>query len=138
MELIDGLEEGGLDEYGNPLKKNPKFPSIPRAISLIYAVGHMLKFPSILTHRPLSYVVAGAYWRGDEKPHAPAHLWYGWNNPDELKDYIWKWKKPKRDHRKIGRDWIFQRGDEVGEGFNLWHPKGGKIRKLIEDFWRGT
>ena len=82
--------------------------------------------------------VAGAYWRGDEKRPMLQRI-YGtaWNTPDELKDYLWRLEEAKkRDHRKIGHDLdLFSVVDEIGAGLILWHPKGGKIRKLIENFW---
>jgi threonyl-tRNA synthetase len=82
--------------------------------------------------------VAGAYWRGDEKRPMLQRI-YGtaWNTPDELKDYLWRQEEAKkRDHRKIGHDLdLFSMVDEIGAGLILWHPKGGKIRKLIEQFW---
>jgi threonyl-tRNA synthetase len=43
IELIEGLEKGGFDEYGEPLKKSLRFPSISRILSLIFAVGLMCK-----------------------------------------------------------------------------------------------
>ncbi|MDD5678311.1 MAG: threonine--tRNA ligase [Kiritimatiellae bacterium] len=43
----------------------------------------------------------------------------------------------KRDHRKLGRELdLFSQHDEVGPGLIHWHPKGARIRSLIEDFWR--
>ena len=43
----------------------------------------------------------------------------------------------RRDHRKLGRELdLFSISDEIGAGLVLWHPKGGLIRKIIEDFWR--
>jgi threonyl-tRNA synthetase len=82
--------------------------------------------------------VAGAYWRGDEKRPMLQRI-YGtaWNTPDELKDYLWRMEEAKkRDHRKIGKELdLFSIVEEVGAGLILWHPKGGKMRKIIENFW---
>ena len=82
--------------------------------------------------------VAGAYWRGDEKRPMLQRI-YGtaWTTPDELKDYLWRLEEAKkRDHRKIGHDLdLFSSADEIGAGLILWHPKGGKIRKMVENFW---
>jgi threonyl-tRNA synthetase len=60
-----------------------------------------------------------------------------WSKPDELKDYLWRLEEAKkRDHRKIGQELdLFSINEEVGAGLVLWHPKGARIRKLIEDFW---
>ncbi len=82
---------------------------------------------------------AGAYWRGDEKNPMLQRI-YGtafWNNKD-LKEYLNKLEEAKkRDHRKLGRELdLFSIQDEIGAGLVLWHPKGSRIRRAIEDFWR--
>jgi threonyl-tRNA synthetase len=61
-----------------------------------------------------------------------------WRTPAELEEYLWKLEEAKkRDHRKIGRDLdLFSIEDEIGGGLVLWHPKGGIMRKIVEDFWR--
>jgi threonyl-tRNA synthetase len=83
--------------------------------------------------------VAGAYWRGDE--HRPMlQRVYGTTFPTqkELDDYLWKIEEAKkRDHRKLGQELdLFSVSEEVGPGLILWHPKGGRVRIAIEDFWR--
>ncbi len=83
--------------------------------------------------------IAGAYWRGDE--HNPMlQRIYGtafWNKK-ELKDYIAKLEEAKkRDHRRLGRELdLFSIQEDIGPGLVLWHPKGAKIRRIIEDFWK--
>ncbi|MEQ9618174.1 MAG: threonine--tRNA ligase [Deltaproteobacteria bacterium] len=82
---------------------------------------------------------AGAYWRGDERNPMLQRI-YGtafWNNK-ELKQYLNKLEEAKkRDHRKLGRELdLFSIQDETGAGLVLWHPKGSRIRRVIEDFWR--
>jgi threonyl-tRNA synthetase len=83
--------------------------------------------------------IAGAYWRGDE--HRPMlQRIYAIAFPDktELKAHLEKLEEAaRRDHRKLGRDLdLFSLRDEVGPGLALWHPKGGTVRRIIEDFWR--
>jgi len=82
---------------------------------------------------------AGAYWRGDERNPMLQRI-YGtafWNNKD-LKKYLNKLEEAKkRDHRKLGKELdLFSIQDEVGAGLVLWHPKGSRVRRVIEDFWR--
>ncbi|MEM7007737.1 MAG: threonine--tRNA ligase [Thermodesulfobacteriota bacterium] len=82
---------------------------------------------------------AGAYWRGDEK-NAMLQRIYGtafWDRK-ELKAYLDQIEEAKkRDHRKLGKELdLFSIQEEVGPGLVLWHPKGSRIRKVIEDFWR--
>lgn len=82
---------------------------------------------------------AGAYWRGDEKNKMLARI-YGISFPDkkELDEYIRIQEEAKeRDHRKLGKELdLFETSSDIGAGLILWTPKGGKIRTLIEDFWR--
>ncbi|HEX9017194.1 MAG TPA: threonine--tRNA ligase, partial [Chloroflexota bacterium] len=83
--------------------------------------------------------VAGAYWRGDE--HRPMlQRVYGttFATQQELDQYLWKLEEAKkRDHRKLGPELdLFSVSEEVGAGLILWHPKGGRVRVAIEEFWR--
>ena len=83
--------------------------------------------------------IAGAYWRGDERNPTLQRI-YGtafWNRKD-LDDYLTKLEEAKkRDHRRLGRELdLFSIQDEIGPGLVLWHPKGARIRRVIEDFWR--
>ncbi len=83
--------------------------------------------------------VAGAYWRGDEKREMLQRI-YGtaFEELDDLKAYLERLEEAKRrDHRKLGKDLdLYSMSEEAGAGFVLWHPKGGLVRMLIEDFWR--
>lgn len=83
--------------------------------------------------------LAGAYWRGDEKNKMLQRI-YGITFPsqEQLDDYLKKLEEAKqRDHRKLGRELdLFSTHDEFGAGLIYWHPKGGMVRKEMEDFWR--
>ncbi len=83
--------------------------------------------------------IAGAYWRGSEKNPMLQRI-YGtvWQSPEELQEYLRKLEEiEKRDHRKIGRELdLFSFHDEAGAGLVYWHPKGARVRMIIEDFWR--
>jgi threonyl-tRNA synthetase len=83
--------------------------------------------------------VAGAYWRGDEKNKMLQRI-YGTAFPTkvELDHYLEMLAEAeKRDHRRLGKELdIFSLHEEGGAGLVYWHPKGGIIRKVIEDFWR--
>ncbi len=83
--------------------------------------------------------VAGAYWRGDEtRPMLQRIYGTAFFDKKELKAYLNRLEEAKkRDHRRLGKDLdLFSIQDETGPGLILWHPKGGIIRKTIEDFWR--
>lgn len=83
--------------------------------------------------------VAGAYWRGNEKNPMLQRI-YGTSFPSkkELDDYLHLLEEAeKRDHRKLGRELdLFSSMEDLGPGLILWHPKGAKIRQVIEDYWR--
>ncbi|MBC8525754.1 MAG: threonine--tRNA ligase [Candidatus Cloacimonetes bacterium] len=83
--------------------------------------------------------VSGAYWRGDEKNKMLQRI-YGISFPSEkeLKTYLEKLNEAeKRDHRRLGKELdLFGFYEEVGAGLVHWHPKGGLIRNIIEDFWK--
>jgi len=83
--------------------------------------------------------VAGAYWRGDETRPMLQRV-YGTVFPtkEELDQYLWTLEEArKRDHRRLGPELdLFSISEEVGPGLILWHPKGGRVRVAIEDFWR--
>jgi threonyl-tRNA synthetase len=82
--------------------------------------------------------VAGAYWRGDEKRPMLQRI-YGtaWETSEQLEEYLWRQEEAaRRDHRKLGRELdLFSTHEVGGPGLICWHPKGGRIRKIVEDFW---
>ncbi|MFH1838266.1 MAG: threonine--tRNA ligase [Candidatus Kuenenbacteria bacterium] len=82
--------------------------------------------------------IAGAYWKGDEKNKMLQRI-YGvaFDTQKELDDYLKLIEEAeKRDHRKLGRELdLFHIDEMVGSGLPLWHPKGAKLWRIIEDFW---
>lgn len=82
---------------------------------------------------------SGAYWRGDEKNKMLQRI-YGISFPTqkELKKYLKNLEKAKkRDHRRIGKQLqLFSIDDKIGPGLVLWHPKGARIRAIIEKYWK--
>ncbi len=83
--------------------------------------------------------LAGAYWRGDEtKPQLQRIYGTAWETADQLQAYLTQKEEAKlRDHRKIGQDLdLFSIQYNAGGGLVFWHPKGARIRLLIEDYWR--
>ena len=83
--------------------------------------------------------IAGAYWKGNEK-NAQLQRIYGtaFFTKKELDDYLAKLEEAKkRDHRKLGQELdLFSIQELAGPGLIFFHPKGGIIRKLIEDWMR--
>ncbi|MDQ6706386.1 MAG: threonine--tRNA ligase, partial [Acidobacteriota bacterium] len=83
--------------------------------------------------------IAGAYWKGDEK-NQQMERFYGtaFFTKKELDEYLQKLEEAKkRDHRKLGKELdLFSIQELAGPGLIFFHPKGGTIRKIIEDWMR--
>ena len=136
LELIEGLEKGGLDEYGNPLKEQVEI-----SIYQQDTFKDLCRGPHVQTTKEIKQdafklmSIAGAYWRGDEKNKMLQRI-YGtaWESAQQLKDYLVQLEEAKkRDHRKLGRELeIFMFDDEVGPGLPLWLPNGGVMIEELE------
>ena len=83
--------------------------------------------------------VAGAYWRGDEKRPMLQRI-YGtaFETQEALDEHLERLEEAqKRDHRVLGRELdLFSVHEEIGPGLIIWHPKGARVRGLIEDVWK--
>lgn len=83
--------------------------------------------------------VAGAYWRGDEKRPMLQRI-YGtaFESESGLEEHLQRLEEAeRRDHRTLGRQLnLFSVHDEIGPGLIVWHPKGGRVRSLVEDYWK--
>jgi len=136
LELIEGLEKGGFDEYGQPLAEKPEI-----SIYQSDTFTDLCRGPHVETTRQINPAaiklmsIAGAYWRGDEKNKMLTRL-YGtaWKTAQELEEYLAMLEEAKRrDHRKLGKELeIFIYDDEVGPGLPLWLPRGGVIIEELE------
>ena len=125
VELIEDLAEDTVSLYkqGNftDLCRGPHLPSTGR-----------IKAFHLTT-------VAGAYWRGDERnPMLNRIYGVAFADEDSLAAHLENLEEAKkRDHRRLGRELdLFSINEDLGMGLILWHPKGGTIRTIIEDFWR--
>jgi threonyl-tRNA synthetase len=140
LELIDGLEQGGFDEYGNPLKEKPAISFYVDGPFIDLCRGPHVESTGRVNPGAFKLLnIAGAYWRGDEKNKQLQRI-YGtaWETSEELEQYLWRQEEAKRrDHRKLGRDLgIFTFSQEVGPGLPLWLPKGAVLRDTLERFLR--
>ena len=137
LELIDGLEQGGLDEYGEPLDEKPDISIYKHDAFVDLCRGpHVDNTKQINPSAFKLMSIAGAYWRGDEKNKMLTRI-YGtaWEKPQELKDYLHMLEEAKkRDHRKLGKELeIFIYDEEVGPGLPLWMPNGAVMIEELED-----
>jgi threonyl-tRNA synthetase len=139
LELIDGILSAGTDEYGKALDEAPKL-SIYRSGAFV----DLCRGPHVDNTREINpdavklLNVAGAYWRGDEKRPMLQRI-YGtaWEEEEQLKEFLWKQEEAaRRDHRKLGRELdLYSVQEEGGPGLINWHPKGARIRRIVEEVW---
>ncbi len=84
---------------------------------------------------------AGAYWRGDEKRRMLQRI-YGtaFFRKSDLDAHLQRLEEAKkRDHRVLGKQLdLYSIQEEVGSGLVLWHPDGGRVRHVVEDFLKQT
>ena len=82
---------------------------------------------------------AAAYWRGDEKNKQLQRI-YGtaWETKEALDEHLHRIEEAeRRDHRRLGRELdLFSFPDEIGSGLPVFHPKGGVIKREMEDYVR--
>jgi threonyl-tRNA synthetase len=108
------------------------------------AWGDLCRGPHVPTTKALGNAfklmrTAAAYWRGSEKnPQLQRIYGTAWPSKDELKAYLERLAEAeKRDHRKLGAQLdLFSFPEELGSGLPVFHPKGGIIRKEMEDYSR--
>jgi threonyl-tRNA synthetase len=83
--------------------------------------------------------VAGAYWRGDARNEMLQRI-YGtaFSSQAELDEHLAMLEEAKRrDHRRLAREMdLYSMSESVGPGLVLWHPKGSRLRHIIETYWR--
>ncbi|MFN2158675.1 MAG: threonine--tRNA ligase [Anaerolineales bacterium] len=138
IELIDGLEAGGVDEYGEPIEEEVEISTYQQDTFIDLCRGPHVKNTKEINPDAIKLLnVAGAYWRGDEsKPMLQRIYGTAWRNSTELEEYLWKLEEArKRDHRRLGKELdLYSVSEEVGPGLILWHPKGGMVRKIAEEY----
>ena len=138
IELIDGLEKGGLDEYGNKTAEAPVISTYTQD-----GFRDLCRGPHVNTSKEINpkavklMSIAGAYWRGDSNREQLQRI-YGtaWETPTELDAYLHQLEEARaRDHRKLGPELgLFTFSQLVGKGLPLWKPKGAIVRDTLERF----
>ena len=126
--------------YENPPaqpKDEPPFDGYPGFIDLCRG-PHVPATNQHLGHFKLMRV-AGAYWRGQEtNPQLQRIYGTAWDSKKALQEHLVRLEEAaKRDHRKLGLELdLFSFPDEIGSGLAVFHPKGGLVRMLMEDYSR--
>ena len=127
LELIDGLEDGTISIY-----EQDGFMDLCRG-------PHLENTREIRPDAFRLRAVAGAYWRGDEKRPMLTRIYaYAFGSKAELEAYLKMLEEAeKRDNRRLGKELdLFSTHEEAGPGLIYWHPKGGRFRVELEDWWR--
>lgn len=127
LELIDGLEDGTLTVY-----EQDGFADLCRG-------PHIQSTREIKPDAFKLKTIAGAYWRGDEKRPMLTRIYaYAFSTKAELEAHIAMLAEAeRRDNRKLGRELdLFSVHEEAGPGLIYWHPKGGRFRVALENWWR--
>ena len=136
LELIEGLAQGGSDEYGNETDDRPVISTYRHDSFEDLCRGPHLEHTGQIPPDAFKLLsVAGAYWRGDEtRPMLQRIYGTAWRNRQELEQYLHRLEEAKkRDHRKLGKDLeIFMFDEEVGPGLPLWLPRGAIIIEELE------
>ncbi len=142
LELIDGLDKGGQDEYGNPIGEKPVISFYRHDTFTDLCRGPHVEHTGKVNPSAFKLMsVAGAYWRGDaNRPMLQRVYGTAWKNKEELEQYLWKLEEAKkRDHRKLGKELgLFHFSDDVGPGLPLFTPKGEMLRYVMESYVRET
>ena len=129
-EGVDALSEGASPTSVSTYWNAPGFTDLCR--------GPHVPSTGRLGHFALMRV-AGAYWRGDEKRQQLQRI-YGtaWESDQALAEHLTRLEEAeKRDHRKLGAELdLFSFPEELGSGLAVFHPRGGTIRRLMEDYSR--
>jgi len=146
FELSREEAQAKLQEMGQRFKLE-RLPEIPADETIsFYQCGefvdlcrgpHLEHTGQIKSFKLLS--VAGSYFHGLEtNPMLQRIYATGFPHPKEMRKYLAQLEEAKkRDHRKLGRELdLFSMHEAVGPGLIHWHPRGARIRSIIEDFWR--
>src|SRR5437868_1429870 len=146
-ERVMTAKDEGLRKYSDDWMKRELIEERAGDVFSEYTLGpHFIDFcrgphvPSTAKIKAFKLLsIAGAYWKGDEHNKQLQRI-YGtaFFNQKELDEYLAKLEEAKRrDHRKLGKELdLFSIQELAGPGLIFFHPKGGTVRKIIEDWMR--
>ena len=133
VEIIEGVDAGeGVEGDTVSTYRNDAFLDLCRGPHLP-STGRLKAFRLMRT--------AGAYWRGDEhNPQLQRIYGTAWESKKALDEYLHRLEEAvNRDHRRLGSELdLYSFPSELGSGLAIWHPKGGILRRTIEDYSRRT
>jgi threonyl-tRNA synthetase len=139
VEIIEAVERGGSDEDLAETGSDSLISTYTNSVAFVdLCRGPHVPRTSRLGHFQLTRV-AGAYWRGDEKnPQLQRIYGTAWESKEALGAYLLQLEEAEaRDHRKLGHELdLFSFPSEIGPGLAVFHPRGGLIRRLLEEYSR--
>ena len=140
LELIEGLVEGTVDEYGEETEGSQVISTYTQDTFEDLCRGPHVEHTGQIPIEGVKLMsVAGAYWRGDEhRPMLQRIYGTAWANGKQLKRHLKMLEEARqRDHRKLGRELsLFVFDEEVGPGLPLWLPNGEIIINELEQLAR--
>ena len=140
LELIEGLVEGTVDEYGEETEGSQVISTYTQDTFEDLCRGPHVEHTGQIPIEGVKLMsVAGAYWRGDEhRPMLQRIYGTAWANGKQLKRHLKMLEEARqRDHRKLGRELsLFIFDEEVGPGLPLWLPNGEIIINELEQLAR--
>ncbi|MBW4029173.1 MAG: threonine--tRNA ligase [Acidobacteria bacterium] len=139
VEIIAGVGDGA-----NPEDAGEVGGSVVSTYANTPEFQDLCRGPHVPSTKRLGYFklmrVAGAYWRGDEKrPQLQRIYGTAWESKEALAAHLVQLEEAeKRDHRRLGAEMdLFSFPGELGPGLAVFHPKGGTIRRVMEEYSRG-
>ena len=138
VEIITGVRDGATPEDASEVSG-----SVVSTYSNCPAFKDLCRGPHVPSTSRLGHFklmrVAGAYWRGDEKrPQLQRIYGTAWESKDALAAHLTQLEEAeKRDHRRLGQELdLFSFPSELGPGLAVFHPKGGTMRRVMEEYSR--
>jgi len=138
VEIITGVRDGASPEDASEVSG-----SVVSAYSNSPAFKDLCRGPHVPSTARLGHFklmrVAGAYWRGDEKrPQLQRIYGTAWESKEALVAHLTQLEEAeKRDHRRLGQELdLFSFPSELGPGLAVFHPRGGTMRRVMEEYSR--
>ena len=139
VEIIEAVERGGSEEDLSEVES----ATVVSTYSNTTAFVDLCRGPHVPSTGRLGHFrltrLAGAYWRGDEmNPQLQRIYGTAWESDEALAAHLHQLEEAEaRDHRKLGHELdLFSFPSEIGPGLAVFHPRGGLIRRVIEEYSR--
>lgn len=141
LEIIDGIENSGLDSHGDPLPggSRPELWTYTQDVFEDLCAGPHIQNSRQIDPKGVKLLnFGGAYWRGDQsRPMLQRIFGTTFKSQADLKEWEWmRAEAEKRDHRKLGKELDLFMFHPTAPGMPYWLPNGVRIMNSLLDFWR--